>query len=457
MRLKRLLVALSLLLLLPLFASFSVSAQTPNPTWNGQYFDNAFLGGDPVFTRTDGDIAFDWGLGSPGSGIPENEFSARWSTDTYFQAGTYRFWILADDNMSVTIDFNRTIINTFETNEVDRLISRDVELSAGTHHIQVDYREVNDVAFAYVDFANLAQNPTGPDFSRPINPPPTGAWTAQYFNNRDLAGSPVLVRGEAQAGGNWGASAPSPSVPADNFSARWTSTLSLNGGEYLLRAYADDGIRVFVDGILVINEWHIASGQEYTVNRTLSNGNHTITVEYFEAGGRAFAEFDITQTSPPVVGNTAVVIVSNLNVRETPTISSGNIIARVSFGQTLPALARTQDNLWIQVNANGVIGWVDARFVSVSNINALPITDGVSQPTGYIVLATPFTVNIRTGPGTQFDDIGNLPVGDIAQVIGRNANATWWQINYNGVIGWSSAEYAILQSGANLSQIPITG
>lgn len=457
MRLRAFIAIMASLFLLPLVASINVIGQTPNATWEGEYFDNPVLGSPALFTRTDSNIAFDWGLGSPGNGIPDNAFSVRWSTDTYFDAGTYRFWVLADDNIAVTIDFNREIINTFNTNEVNQLISRDVDLSAGTHHIQVDYREINDEAFAYLDFANLDENPTGPDFAVPINPPANGAWTAQYYNNPSLAGTPVIVRGEANPGGDWGTGSPAPSIPADNWSARWTSTLSLNGGDYQITAYADDGVRVYVDGILLINEWHIASGEHYVVDRTLVNGNHTITLEYYEAAGLAFVDFNIAQQSPPMIGTTATVTVSQLNVRETPSVSGGNILTRVNYGQTFSALARTQDNQWIQINANGVIGWVDGEFVIVSNINSLPITDGVSQPTGYIVTATPYTVNIRTGPGTQYDDIGNIPAYDTAQVIGRNANATWWQINYNGVIGWSSAEYARLQSGANISQIPITG
>jgi uncharacterized protein YraI len=53
--------------------------------------------------------------------------------------------------------------------------------------------------------------------------------------------------------------------------------------------------------------------------------------------------------------------------------------------------------------------------------------------------------------------IGWLPAGRSAQVIGRNAEATWWQVRYNTVTGWVSGPYTTLQAGTDVNQIPITG
>jgi len=457
MRIRTLFPVLVAVLLLALLPAASTTAQTPDPVWIGEYYNNAVLGEPLVFSRSDSDIAFDWGLGSPGEGIAENTFSVRWSTDVFLNAGTYRFWVLADDNVSVTVDFNRTIIDTFDTNEVDKLVAADIELDTGSHHIQVDYREVVDQAFAYVDFANLANNPDGPDFPVPQNPSPTGAWTARYFTNANLAGSPAVIRGETQVGGNWGSGSPLPAIPNDNWSAEWSTNLTLDGGEYRINASADDGVRVFVDGILVIDEWHVASGEQYSVLRSLARGSHSFTVQFYEAAGLAFLNFSLEGVNvPPTDTNYATVTTGRLNVRDIPDPFTGNILTRINNGETYPALTRTADASWVKINAIGVIGWVNASYVFVPDILSLPVEGSDAQPTGYSVTATPYTVNIRTGPGTQFDDIGNLPDGETAQVIGRNASATWWQINYEDIVGWVSAQYAIIESGAELSQIPVT-
>src|SRR5262249_33277342 len=156
-----------------------------------------------AFKRQDAALGFDWGSGSPGSGVNADNFSVRWGSDPTFQAGTYRFWALADDNVKVTVDFSYTpLINTFGQNKVGQVVSGDITLTAGSHHIQVDYQELGGNALVYVTWANLATNPTGPNFpiagGSPSVPPLTsGPWTAQYFGNAGLSGSPTLIQSEA--------------------------------------------------------------------------------------------------------------------------------------------------------------------------------------------------------------------------------------------------------------------
>lgn len=455
MKLRTSLFVAAALLVLAFGAIMTTSAQSVEAVWTGEYFSNPILSDPPEFIRTDNNIAFDWGLSSP-AGLPENEFTVRWTTEIFAPEGTYRFWARADDNISVIVDGN-TIIDTFATNEINELITTDLQLSAGTHFIQVDYREFSGQAFAFFDFANLATNPSGPNFVQPTVPP-TGAWTAQYFNNVDLFGTPVVTRGEASPSNNWGGGSPVPSIGADTWSARWTANLELDGGTYRIAARADDGVRVFVDGVLIIDEWHIARGEAYVETRSLTPGQHLFVIEYYESGGVAFLDFNIEQVEFRDGTALATVTTGLLNVRDAPNPFTGSILTQVANGETFTALARTPDSSWVQINANGVIGWVNASYAAVPDIFNLPVVgaDGSQQPTGYTVTATPFAVNIRTGPGTQFRDIGNLPLNDTAQVIGRNAAATWWQINYNDIVGWVSAQYAVIESGADLSQIPVT-
>jgi LysM repeat protein len=128
----------------------------------------------------------------------------------------------------------------------------------------------------------------------PPPPPPAGTWLAQYYNNRDLAGAPVLERREANLSFNWGFSSPAPSVFPDNFSARWTRTFNMAGGTYRIAIRTDDGARVYIDGILVIDAWKIQAVTSYSADVVLAAGNRTFTVEYFEAEG--VSEISITST-----------------------------------------------------------------------------------------------------------------------------------------------------------------
>jgi len=134
--------------------------------------------------------------------------------------------------------------------------------------------------------------PPGPPPPPPPPSPPPGGWTAQYYNTRDLSGAVALSRTDADLNFNWGFSSPAAAVFADNFSARWNRTFNMSGGTYRITARVDDGVRVYVDGVLVIDAWQVQAVTTYTRDVIIPTGNHTFTVEYFEAEG--VAEIHIT-------------------------------------------------------------------------------------------------------------------------------------------------------------------
>ena len=57
----------------------------------------------------------------------------------------------------------------------------------------------------------------------------------------------------------------------------------------------DDGIRVLVDGTPVIDGWFYQAPTTYTADVALSEGEHTVVVEYFEQTGGAVARFSETK------------------------------------------------------------------------------------------------------------------------------------------------------------------
>ncbi|MBZ0291205.1 MAG: SH3 domain-containing protein [Anaerolineae bacterium] len=314
-------IILVLMALLVLAAVIPAQAQD-GAVWNVSFYNNTTLTDPVVASRQDNRIAFNWGGGSPASGVNANNFSARWGTDVNLPAGNYRFWVLGDDNVRVTVDFAfNPLIDTFSNPAVGQLVSADVTLTGGSHHIQVDYREVSGDAYVYLDWANLSLGETGPDFS--YSPPvtnPVGQWTAQYYANANLSGNPSAIITEGTPTHNWGSSAPLGGLPADNFSVRWTSSQALTGGTYRITTRSDDGVRVYVNGSLVINQWQGATGQTYTADVTLGYGTHTFVVEYYEAGGDAFIDYNLSQIStgqPPVVNPPVV----------NPPVATGNWIA----------------------------------------------------------------------------------------------------------------------------------
>ncbi|OQA42675.1 MAG: N-acetylmuramoyl-L-alanine amidase XlyA precursor [Chloroflexi bacterium ADurb.Bin325] len=127
----------------------------------------------------------------------------------------------------------------------------------------------------------------------PPPPPPASYWYATYYNTRDLTGGRVFERREAQINHNWGWSSPAAPVFPDNFSARWTRVSNAVGGTYRITVRTDDGARVYVDGVLVLDSWQVQAVRTYEVDVVLVPGWHTWTVEYFEAEGVAEISFNV--------------------------------------------------------------------------------------------------------------------------------------------------------------------
>ena len=132
----------------------------------------------------------------------------------------------------------------------------------------------------------------GPIQPPPIvpTPPPPGnstIWDAAYYNNTSLSGAPLYTRQDNVINFVWGDGNPGGGLPNDGFSIRWTQTPYFTGGTYRFLATADDGIRVWVDDQLVIDGWRVQPPTNYYGDKALSEGYHTVRVEYYEETGHA--------------------------------------------------------------------------------------------------------------------------------------------------------------------------
>lgn len=556
-------------LMIPLLALFTVFSFTTavqgqnNVSWTGQYFGNPDFQTPVVATRVDSDISFNWGYDAPLFGMPSDNFSVRWFSSAYFSAGTYRFTARADDYIRVVVD-NNTVLDTFTPRRVDEVVLTEVTLTEGFHNIRVDYREVSGPAFLRLDWTLLqaAQTPADalrwvaeyynnttlagspaaivnetspshnwgsgspvsavsddnfsarwrttvvdagtylldiaaddgvrvyvdgqiivnqwhgarPDrYTATFNVAPGTArsltveyfetvglafldfdivnlddtqrpvWNVEYFNNRDLRGTPVAREVLLDVSANWGNDAPVNTLPRDEFSVRWTSEQELPSGSYKFTLSGDDGMRVYVDNRLIIDEWHLATADEYEAVIALREGEHTIVVEFFEASGIAFIEYEqALTTEPPSVDDSlipranATITAPRLNVRTQPT-TDAQIIQRVEGGGVYDVVGKNADSTWWQILVNGQPGWVFANYVSVDRPGAVPITsanDAPDVPLTGITGIIGVDVNVRSDPGASEALLGTIRAGARVNLVGRNASMSWIQIEFRGTVGW---------------------
>ena len=120
-----------------------------------------------------------------------------------------------------------------------------------------------------------------------IPTPASNAWYGEYFNNLTLAGDPVMVRNDPSLNFSWGNTSPAEPVAVD-FSVRWTQSLSLTAGIYRFSLTHDDGMRLWIDGVLHADEWESCCRTD-TVDVPLAAGSRTIVVEFVDLYGAAQA------------------------------------------------------------------------------------------------------------------------------------------------------------------------
>src|SRR5262249_2718332 len=82
-----------------------------------------------------------------------------------------------------------------------------------------------------------------------------GQYNSEYYNNISLDGHTTFTACESDINYNWGAGGPGNGIGIDNFSVRWTGTFSFLGSAATFTATADDGIRVWVDDVPIIDAW----------------------------------------------------------------------------------------------------------------------------------------------------------------------------------------------------------
>ncbi|MCI0747734.1 MAG: PA14 domain-containing protein [Verrucomicrobia subdivision 3 bacterium] len=113
----------------------------------------------------------------------------------------------------------------------------------------------------------------------------SGVAQGHYFTNTALFGNIVSSADTPTIDLNWGFGSPAPAVPVDRFSASWSGIIIPKASEtYTFHVTSDDGVRLWLDGELLLNNWVIQSATEATSqSRHLTAGTmYWLRVEYFD-------------------------------------------------------------------------------------------------------------------------------------------------------------------------------
>lgn len=349
-----------------------------------------------VFTPPAGQpVHYNWGSKSPGSGIPADDFSAIFDQSRYFEAGDYFIQTQADDGVKVQVD-NKFLINRWKNTSVP-VINRSLwtGVKAGKHSIKTHYYEKGGNASVFSDVV------------------PFDSWLAYYYPNRTLSGAPKGAKvikpvGEyKKLSENLGTGAPIAGMKSDNFSARYTTAKRIPAGEYTLRTKADDGVRVYLDGKLVLNRWASSTSlTEHTVKIKVSdrkdakpkNKNvHWIVVQYYDGTGNSIVEFSIQ-----------------------PYIQKELITKKTTYPVSLNDMVNKQMTVSPQT---------DKKYNVYLRSDAL-----VRNPADPSKGTVQGVWNVRGGPGTNYWKVGQVNNQEVVKILSSvkaKDGWTWYKISYN--------------------------
>ena len=151
-------------------------------------------------------------------------------------------------------------------------------------------RAGSGVEVRYAQGAWLPNGPLPPVPAEYLSPTSGGGrgLTAEFYNNMTLSGAPVLTRVDSVIGTDWHDQPPAAGVNAEKWSARWTGTIAAPAtGEYPFALTSDDGSRLFVNGVQIIDNWR-EQGPTTEVGQVVLSAGQAVPIEvdfYQNAGG----------------------------------------------------------------------------------------------------------------------------------------------------------------------------
>lgn len=203
--------------------------------------------------------------------------------------------------------------------------------------------------------------------------------TASYFNNKTLTGAPVFTTVQA-VNFNWGTGKPSTSVNADNFSVRWEGYVEAPvNGNITFSTVSDDGVRLWVNGNQIINNWTNHSSVTNTASpmNMVSGTRYPIKMEYYENTGQAVARLRWSYAGQSAISIPQAYLYPVLD-------------KQIVVSDMLPI--ENAKDLTVLVWPNPVTG--NAFTVELSGIDK-EVEIRVSRLTGQLVYASKFTPNVN--------------------------------------------------------------
>jgi hypothetical protein len=234
------------------------------------------------------------------------------------------------------------------------------------------------------------------------------------FTNINFTRLPTLTRTDAAVNFNWSSTGPSPSIGQTNFSVRWTGVIQPQYGEtYTLTTIADDGVRLWVNGQLLISAWktNTTTQTNSAIIALKAQQLYNIQLDYFQSTGNSIAQLLWSSPSTPqaLIPQTQLYPYTNpppAVFLSAPT--NGSIFtdaASVSFA----AAADAQNNplSYVSFFTNGVfVGTVSNTPYSLTATGvpsgSYTLTASATDGSGLSTTSAPVSITVAAGTGLPY-------------------------------------------------------
>ncbi|MEZ4707578.1 MAG: PA14 domain-containing protein [Caldilineaceae bacterium] len=187
------------LFLLSLMVVSPAAAQSGNQ-WVLSFYPNLDWSGAPIYVQYTNLINLNWGAGSPGPGVPAQNYSARMTTEAFFYGGMYRFTLLADDEVSLVIN-NQTYFSSIGAGQPGKTFVVDVPMNQGTSHVEINFRQYTGPGYISI-FWDYVKPSDGGVYAPPQPAPPSAPAapaSAPAISNKYGDFTPCIQQGQHQA------------------------------------------------------------------------------------------------------------------------------------------------------------------------------------------------------------------------------------------------------------------
>lgn len=295
-----------------------------------------------------------------------------------------------------------------------------------------------------------------------------------YFNNADLT-NPVLTRTDPVIDFNWASGSPATGIGAETFSVRWEGEILPQYSQtYTFRTTTDDGVRLWINGQQIINQWVNQGATPHTGTISLTaNTKADIRMEYFENAGAAVAKLEWRSGSQPwqVIPQNLLFPATVDNTRPTASLStpannvSGPFAVTANFSEAVSGL-NAADFTLTNGTLSGLSGSGQTYSFTITPANAGNVTvrlpgNRVTDAAGNGNLASnTLTINYSTStgcnnpvnlalnrPATQSSNYsGGGALAPLA--VDGNTNGNWWSSFSVSSTAWQSQPWWEVDLGA---------